>query len=408
MSLRGLLAGSMTDPLTLAFANAIGRSDAPSVAYATADPLTMFLRIVVARMMVLLFGNCRRRLRVWRSGFLGIFLTKVGGVGTGASFQTMSPHALNPRQPMKRETSKAGAPVAKPKPVSRALAVLSESEIYRDHERAFTAGTGLPLRLHAPDMLTVIRHARNEENPFCALMAKTNQSCGQCYALQRRLEEEAQLAPKTMKCFAGLCETAVPVRVGENLIAFLQTGQILLQRPDQAHFNDIAALLLRWGAEVDLKKLEEAYFNTRVLTPKQYEALVQLLNIFAHHLAACSSVLVLDREHAERPEIARARAYIADNCADELSLAKVAKAVNMSANYFSMKFKEATGLNFLEFVTRTRVEKARNLLQNPNRRIGEVAFEVGFQSLSQFNRTFKELTGETPRAYRKSLGSLLR
>lgn len=305
--------------------------------------------------------------------------------------------------PMKRETSKARATAAKPRPDQRALAVLSESEIYRDYERAFTAGTGLPLRLYAPDMLTVIRHARNQENPFCALMAKTNQSCAQCYALQRRLEEEAQLAPKTMKCFAGMCETAVPVRVGENLIAFLQTGQILLQRPDKAHFNDIAAMLLRWGAEVDLKKLEEAYFNTRVLTPKQYEALVRLLDIFAHHLAACSNVLSLDREHAARPEIARARAYIADNCTDQLSLGKVAKAVNMSANYFSTKFKEATGLSFLEFVTRTRVEKARNLLQNPKRRTGEVAFEVGFQSLSQFNRTFKQVTGETPRAYRASL-----
>ncbi len=88
----------------------------------------------------------------------------------------------------------------------RCLAALSGSTIYRDYERAFTKGTGLPLSLHAPEMLNLIRYARGQENPFCALFAKTNQTCAACYALQRRLEEEAHLQPKTLKCFAGLCE----------------------------------------------------------------------------------------------------------------------------------------------------------------------------------------------------------
>ena len=75
----------------------------------------------------------------------------------------------------------------------------------------------------------------------------------------------------------------------------------------------------------------------------------------------------------------------------------------MSANYFSEKFKQATGLNFVEYVARTRVEKARNLLLNPNMRISEVAFEVGFQSLSQFNRVFRRVTGESPSVWREKL-----
>lgn len=280
------------------------------------------------------------------------------------------------------------------------LTRLSESQIYRDYERAFTSGTGLPLMLHAPDMLHVIRYAQGKENPFCALMAKTNQSCAQCYALQCKLEEEAKLQPKTLKCFAGLCETAVPVRVGDKLIAFLQTGQILIQRPDKLRFNKIAAQLIEWGAEVDLKRLEEAYYNTRVISPKQYESLVRLLTIFAEHLASCSNLLALEGQAKEPTAITRARGFIHDHFGDELSLDLVAKVVNMSANYFSEKFKEATGMRFVEYVARSRVEKARNLLQNPKFRIGEVAFEVGFQSLSQFNRAFKKVAGESPREYR--------
>jgi AraC-like DNA-binding protein len=285
----------------------------------------------------------------------------------------------------------------------RLLARLSKSQIYRDYERAFTSGTGLPLTLRSPDALHVIRFARRQENPFCALMAQTNHSCAQCYALQCKLEREAQLQPKTLKCFAGLCETAVPVRVGDKLIAFLQTGQILVQRPDKLQFNKIAAQLIKWGAVVDLKRVEEAYYNTRVLSPKQYESLIRLLTIFAEHLASCANVLALESGAKEPAAIARARGYIREHFGDELSLGTVAKVVNMSANYFSEKFKQATGMRFVEYVAGSRVEKARNLLQNPKFRISEIAFDVGFQSLSQFNRMFKKITGQSPREYRASL-----
>src|SRR5438094_5638123 len=164
---------------------------------------------------------------------------------------------------------------------------LSESQIYRDFERAFTRGTGLPLSLHAPEMLNVVKYARRKENPFCALMAKTNTSCAACYALQQKLEQEAQLQPKTLKCFAGLCETAVPVRVGDNFIAFLHTGHILVDRPDRAQFNRVARELLRLGTHIDRKQVEEAYFATRVLSQEQYKSLIRLLAVFAQHLAAC-------------------------------------------------------------------------------------------------------------------------
>ena len=117
----------------------------------------------------------------------------------------------------------------------RTLEALSESQVYRDYERAFTQGTGLPLRLQGPDMLQLVRFTKAQENPFCTLMAKSNESCAQCYALQCKVEEEAQFQPKTLKCFAGLCETAVPVRVAENVIAFLHTGRSCYSGPTKCN-----------------------------------------------------------------------------------------------------------------------------------------------------------------------------
>jgi AraC-like DNA-binding protein len=107
-----------------------------------------------------------------------------------------------------------------------------------------------------------------------------------------------------------------------------------------------------------------------------------------------------DGHRAEPVEIWKARKFIQEHSAEELSLTKVAKAANISRNHLSEKFKQVTGTNFVEYVARARFEEARDLLMNSNRRISEIAFAVGFQSLSQFNRVFKKLSGKSPSAYR--------
>jgi transcriptional regulator GlxA family with amidase domain len=106
------------------------------------------------------------------------------------------------------------------------------------------------------------------------------------------------------------------------------------------------------------------------------------------------------RERAEPVEIWKARRFIHEHSDDELSLTKVAKSVHISANHLSEKFKQVTGVNFVDYVARIRVGKARDLLQNSNLRISEIAFAVGFQSLSQFNRVFKKLTRKSPTQFR--------
>ena len=81
----------------------------------------------------------------------------------------------------------------------------------------------------------------------------------------------------------------------------------------------------------------------------------------------------------------------------------VAQAVHTSAFYFCKLFKKVTGINFTDYLSRVRIEKAKNLLLNPNLRVSEIAFEVGFQSLTHFNRVFKKLLGQSPTEYRAQL-----
>jgi len=113
-----------------------------------------------------------------------------------------------------------------------------------------------------------------------------------------------------------------------------------------------------------------------------------------------TEVALRNRDRAEPVEIWKARNFIHEHSDEELSLTKVAKSVHISPNYLSEKFKEVTGVNFVDYIARHRIEKARKLLQNLNLRISEIAFAVGFQSLSQFNRVFRKLAGKSPTAYR--------
>lgn len=283
------------------------------------------------------------------------------------------------------------------------VAQLKSSKIFRDYQEAFRETTGMPLNLRAVESFDLPHSGDPQENPFCALMAKSNQSCAACLQLQASLEKEAEMEPKSLKCFAGLCDSAVPVRVGENLVAFLQTGQVLANTPTKKQFTKVAEQVINFGKEVDMKKLEEAWFQSRVVSKKQHESILRLLSIFSQHLASLSNQLMVQEETAEAPAIVRARDYIEENHMEEMSLDEVAKAVNMSAFYFCKMFKKSTGMTFTDYLARVRVEKVKNLLLNPHKRISEAAFEAGFQSLSQFNRVFRKIAGEAPTAYRERI-----
>jgi len=122
--------------------------------------------------------------------------------------------------------------------------------------------------------------------------------------------------------------------------------------------------------------------------------------IFAPRVNGFPQLALPNRNRAEPVEIWKARNFIHEHSDEELSLTKVARSVNISTNYLSEKFKKVTGINFVDYVARARVEKARDLLQNRNLRISEIAFAVGFQSLSQFNRVFKKLSAQSPTQFR--------
>ena len=280
---------------------------------------------------------------------------------------------------------------------------LAHSKVFQEYEHAFSEATGLPMGLRPVESWQLPLHGKRHEAPYCAFMSEKSRACASCLQMQEKLSRAAAEEPQTMVCPAGLCETAVPVRLGNRLIGFLQTGQVFRRKPTQSQFEHASNMVAEWGLKVDEGEMKQAYFATRVMSPKQQESAMTLLRIFAQHLSILSNQVMVQNANAEPPVITKAKAYIQEHHKEDISLGEVAKAVATSTFYFCKMFRKITGINFTDHLARVRIEDSKNLLLNPNLRISEIAYEVGFQSLTHFNRVFKKLLGESPTDYRDQL-----
>ena len=282
--------------------------------------------------------------------------------------------------------------------------LLLRSRLFRDYESVFTKATGLPLALRPLEYWQLEHHQKTNENRFCALLAKRPATLAVCLRSHAEIIEHTGATPRTETCPFGLTETAVPVRLGEQTIGFLRIGQVLRRSAIAADKKRAAAKLKECG-EPFAGTLGKAWEMTPIIPKDKYGAIVRLLTFFAEQLSSLINQIVLERQNAEPPLVQKAREYIQQHKMEPLSLAAVAHASGASVFHFCKVFKKTTGLKFTDYVARVRLEDAKTQLLNPSRRISEVAYDVGFQSLTQFNRMFKRIFGQSPTEFRAQLHS---
>jgi AraC-like DNA-binding protein/ligand-binding sensor protein len=282
--------------------------------------------------------------------------------------------------------------------------MLIRSRLFRDYENVFTRATGLPLALRPLEYWQLEHHQKTNENRFCALLAEKPATLAVCLQSHAEIIDHTGDVPCTETCPFGLTETAVPVRLGEKTIGFLRIGQVLRRSAIQSDKRRAAAKLKECGLPF-AGTLRKAWEMTPIIPKDKYSAIVRLLSFFGEQLSVLINQIVLERQNAEPPLVQKAREYIAQHKMEPLSLAAVAQAAGASVFHFCKVFKKTTGLKFTDYVARVRLEDAKTQLLNPSRRISEVAYDVGFQSLTQFNRMFKRIFGQSPTEFRASLHS---
>ena len=284
---------------------------------------------------------------------------------------------------------------------------LRRSKLFRSYEQVFSEATGLPLALRPVDYWQLEHQGKKNENPFCALLAERPATLAVCLQAHEEMIRHTGDLPHTVICPFGLTETAVPIKLGQRTIGYLRIGQVLRHTPARSDTTKVSRELARNGVRFT-GEIRKAWKKNPFIPPEKYNAIVRLLTFFADQLSALSNQLVTEKSNAEPPLVLKAREYIDKHKTEELSLANVAKAAGASVFHFCKVFHKTTGLKFTDYVARVRLEDARTRLLNPNLRISEIAYDVGFQSLTQFNRTFKRVFGQSPSDFRARLSSTKR
>lgn len=283
------------------------------------------------------------------------------------------------------------------------IEALVESPLYRDYAAAWQTTTGMPLQFIPANAWNHQPNHSDKISPLCVLMASRSGTCAACLRSHERIMKEAATEPCNRACAYGLSEIAVPVRLGNETIGFLLTGQVFREAPTEKAFAEFEARVRSTGARIPAASLRKAYFETPVVGTPVQKAAQRLLHIFAEHLASLANQIVLESMHSEPFLLQRTKTYINEHLDEEISLGELARRVGSSKFYICKLFKRCMGITFTEYRSRCRVEKAKALLLEPNRRVSEIAFDAGFQSLTHFNRIFRRFVGESPSDFREGL-----
>lgn len=276
---------------------------------------------------------------------------------------------------------------------------LRRSALFTSYQKAFTDATGLGLvLLTCPEIERHPCRPSDSHNRFCGILNSSNHLCDSCQSncWQEKVKGN-RYSHWEATCFSGMKITAIPLVVGETKIGYLRAAPTMEKKPS---LKGLASLKLDEGAR---EKIEEAYLEIEVVDGGKYTSMLTLLSVFAIQLSEMANRIALEQQQAEPKVIMLAKRFINKHLDEKLTLDRVSQVAGVSSFYFCKLFKQTTGLSFTEYINRRRVEWAKRKLLAPDTRVTEVAFDVGYMSLSQFNRSFLKYAGESPTRYRERI-----
>ncbi len=224
-------------------------------------------------------------------------------------------------------------------------------------------------------------------SPVCRTIKKSPDEMAACYRCRMTVQKAVIRHRKPMAgfCTNGVYEYCRPVVHNDRVICVIFIGNILMDSEEQRR---------KLTARVDAELLEtmEQHFSLADCV-----ATADILESYIHFL--------FDRYGIENktfdPLVENIKSYLRENQAYEISVEELAAAFNYSPKYLGRLFKSRTGYTVKEYCNRLKVRQAEKMLTETDLSIDQIATQTGFNSVTYFDRVFRNITGTSPQQYRK-------
>lgn len=203
---------------------------------------------------------------------------------------------------------------------------------------------------------------------------------------------------------SGYAADAIVIHFQENFL-----GENFLEIPEMDAFKNFLKLSKQGMVINGMAKEKVAKLMSKMTSMNGLQRLATLFSIFdilssSNEYALLASAGFTQAEANNLPgPFARITEHIMRNFDREIPLQEIASVANMAITTFCNFFKSHYRVTFVEYLNSVRIGLACKLLSDKKRNIVEVAYEVGFNNLGNFNRQFKKIKNMTPREYRKKL-----
>lgn len=133
-----------------------------------------------------------------------------------------------------------------------------------------------------------------------------------------------------------------------------------------------------------------------------YKNIEEIKTNFINNISDLVDVINKYRLNKNDHIVGKACQYILEHIDEDITLTSISEYLHISKNYFCTLFKQETGENFLEYLTKAKIDRAKVLLKEDNYKIYEISDLLGYKETGYFSKLFKKYTGFTPVDYRKS------
>lgn len=247
---------------------------------------------------------------------------------------------------------------------------------------------------------TEITSGIERRSSLCNLLRKNPEFEKQCKLFDVEMCQRCELTQQPIRCRCpiGMEGYFMPVFSGKYVLGTIMVGEIILESDREQTLQAVLENVKGYG--VDEEEVRKRFARQQVISPEQFSAVYELLNIYISALLTSDIFVIQEKAIADRIDD-----YIMENLSDSLTVSKICEEFCISKAKLNRVANSFYGTSIQKYIRNRRVSKSLQLLSDPNRSITAIAAEVGIPDYNYFTKIFKSVVGCTPSNWRRQTTS---